>query len=88
MLCLAAGAVLVPLTTNALTLAWTHSVEKTLWEEDWRASAYGLELAQTRVRGSGAGMEPAPDARPRRRRLDMESGPAAAARNSCCAVRA
>jgi len=63
MLCLAAGAVLVPLTTSALTLAWTHSVEKTLWEEDWRASAYGLELAQTRVRGSGAGMEPAPDAR-------------------------
>jgi len=63
MLCLAAGAVVIPLITNAMTLAWTHSVEKTLWEEDWRETPQGLELAQTRVRASGAGMEPAPDAR-------------------------
>jgi hypothetical protein len=63
MLCLAVGAVLVPLMTNALTLAWAHSVEKTLWEEDWQETPLGLELIQTRVRGSGAGMEPAPDAR-------------------------
>ena len=63
---------------GAMTLAWTHSVEKTLWEEDWRSGQYGLELAQTRVRGCGAGMEPAPDARLVDGSLDMESGPAAA----------
>jgi hypothetical protein len=62
-LCLAAGAIVVPLMTNAITLAWTHSVEKVLWEEDWRAGRAGLELAAARVRGSGAGMEPPAEAR-------------------------
>lgn len=40
------------------TLAWTHSVERTEWQEDWRVQAGELVLAQARVRGSGAGMEP------------------------------
>jgi hypothetical protein len=44
-------------------LAWTHSVEKIVWEEDWRAGPAGLELVEARVRGSGAGMEPPPEAR-------------------------
>jgi hypothetical protein len=43
---------------NAFTLAWTHSVEKTRWEEDWTVSAAGLALVQARVAGHGAGMEP------------------------------
>jgi hypothetical protein len=63
MLCLLAGALTVPLMSDAITLAWTHSVEKIPWEEDWRAGAAGLELVEARVRGSGAGMEPPPDAR-------------------------
>jgi hypothetical protein len=63
MLCLTAGAVVVPLLTHALTLAWTHSVERIVWEEDWRAEPGGLRLAQARVRGSGAGMDPPPEAR-------------------------
>jgi hypothetical protein len=63
MLCLIAGAVIAPLLTDALTLAWTHSVEKIPWEEDWRLGPAGLELVEARVRGSGAGMEPPPDAR-------------------------
>jgi hypothetical protein len=63
MLCLAAGAVVVPLMTDVLTLAWTHSVEKVLWEEVWRETPGGLKLEEARVRGSGAGMEPGPDAR-------------------------
>ncbi|MCZ4304503.1 DUF1850 domain-containing protein [Zoogloeaceae bacterium G21618-S1] len=45
------------------TLAWTHSIEKILWEEDWRLDAGQMVLDEARVRGSGAGMEPAPGAR-------------------------
>jgi hypothetical protein len=62
-ICLAAGAVIVPLLSDAITLAWTHSVEKVLWEEDWRSGPQGLELVEARVRGSGAGMEPPPEAK-------------------------
>lgn len=47
----------------AFTLAWTHSVEKTRWEEDWAVAADGLRLTQARVEGTGAGMEPPPEAR-------------------------
>jgi len=62
MLCLAAGNVIAPLMAGAITLAWTHSVEKITWEEDWRAGPAGIEMVEARVRGSGAGMEPPPDA--------------------------
>jgi len=48
---------------GAITLAWTHSVEKIPWEEDWRLGQNGLELVEARVRGSGAGMDPPPEAR-------------------------
>jgi hypothetical protein len=64
MLCLLVGALAVPLMSERLTLAWTHSVEKIPWEEDWvEAPGSGLRITATRVRGSGAGMEPAADAR-------------------------
>lgn len=63
MICLVAGATVAPLLAGAITLAWTHSVEKIAWEEDWRAGTAGLELVEARVRGSGAGMEPPPEAR-------------------------
>ncbi|ALA16654.1 MULTISPECIES: DUF1850 domain-containing protein [unclassified Chelatococcus] len=62
-LCLAAAGLVVHLGTAALTLGWTHSVEKTVWEEDWRLTEQGLVIAEARVKGSGAGMDPAPDAR-------------------------
>lgn len=51
------------LAVAAFTLAWTHSIEKVEWQEDWRITAQGLELVQARVKGSGAGMEPPPEAR-------------------------
>jgi hypothetical protein len=51
------------LSMAAFTLAWTHSVEKTDWQEDWRITPKGLELVQARVKGFGAGMEPPADAR-------------------------
>jgi hypothetical protein len=63
MICLLAGKAVVPLMAGAITLAWTHSVEKIAWEEDWRSGPAGLELVEARVRGSGAGMEPPPEAR-------------------------
>lgn len=51
------------------TLAWMHSIEKVRWEEDYGVVAGAdprqppvLLALQARVRGSGAGMEPPPDA--------------------------
>ena len=44
-------------------LSWVHSVEKVEWQEDWRVTPQGLQIVQARVKGSGAGMEPPPDAR-------------------------
>jgi hypothetical protein len=57
-LCLLAGTVGAVLAGNAFTLAWTHSVEKIRWEEDWRIEAGALVISEARIRGSGAGMEP------------------------------
>jgi hypothetical protein len=62
-LCLASAGVVKALSVAAFTLVWTHSVEKVDWQEDWRVSKQGLELVQARVKGSGAGMEPPPEAR-------------------------
>lgn len=50
---------------DALTLAWTHSVEKTRWEEDYRLVRGGMTLTEARIQGSGAGMETPDDARQR-----------------------
>jgi len=57
-LCLATAAVAVPLAVQAFTLAWTHSVEQTEWRERWQVQDSMLVLAEGRVRGSGAGMDP------------------------------
>lgn len=62
-LCLAAGAIVKVLAAGTFTLAWTHSVEKTMWREDWRVADAGLVLVAARVKTSGAGMEPPADAR-------------------------
>jgi hypothetical protein len=62
-LCLASLGVVKALSVAAFTLAWTHSIEKVEWQEDWRITASGLELMEARVKGSGAGMEPPPQAR-------------------------
>lgn len=47
----------------ALTLSWTHSIEKTRWEEDVRLGRDGLTIVEARLAASGAGMEPPPEAR-------------------------
>ena len=61
-LCLASSAIAITLSMPVFTLQWQHSVEKTGWEERWRVAPEGLVLEQARIRGSGAGMEPPPDA--------------------------
>jgi len=61
-LCVAAAAFSLSLPLQAFTLAWQHSIEKVRWEEDYRITADGLTLVEARIRGSGAGMEPPPDA--------------------------
>jgi hypothetical protein len=61
--CFIAGGVTKALQVSAFTLAWTHSVERTDWQEDWRVTAAGLTLSEARIKGSGAGVDPAPDAR-------------------------
>ncbi len=56
-LCILAAGKTTVLAASAFTLAWTHSVEKTRWEEEWRVTPAGLDLVAARVEGSGAGME-------------------------------
>lgn len=62
-LCLAGGGAVVRLAVAAFTLGWSHTVEHTRWEEDWSVHPNGLRLETARVEGSGAGMDPGPDAR-------------------------
>jgi hypothetical protein len=62
-LCLASAGVVKMLSVAAFTLVWNHSIEKVDWQEDWRITPQGLQLQQARVKGSGAGMEPPPEAR-------------------------
>jgi hypothetical protein len=61
--CLLAAGALIHLHTAALTLAWTHSIEKTRWEEDYRATPAGIVVSEDRIQGTGAGMEPPSDAK-------------------------
>ncbi len=61
--CLASAGVVKSLTVTAFTLSWVHSVEKIEWQEDWRVAPQGLQIVQARVKGSGAGMVPPPEAR-------------------------
>lgn len=62
-ICLSAGLITAFLPFSGFTLAWTHSIEKIRWEEDYRVSGERLVLEEARIRGSGAGMEPPADAR-------------------------
>ena len=58
-----AGVVRATLPTEQFTLSWTHSVEKTRWEETYRVDGDRLALIEARIQGMGAGMEPPADAR-------------------------
>ncbi|ETX30583.1 DUF1850 domain-containing protein [Roseivivax isoporae] len=60
--CLLAGAAMLVLAAPEVTLSWTHSVERVTWVETWQVEEDALRLTRVAVRGSGAGMEPGPDA--------------------------
>jgi len=62
-LCIAAGGAVIALAMQAFTIAWTHSIEKVRWEEDYRIEGSMLRLVEARVSGHGAGMEPPPGSR-------------------------
>ena len=61
-LCLAAGALQVRIPATHFTLRWQHSIEKIEWDEDYVIAGRWLMLSGARIRGSGAGMDPPPDA--------------------------
>ena len=62
-LCIVTAAGLIKLAASTFTLGWTHSIEKTRWEEDWRVTEQGLLLEEARIEHMGAGMEPGDGAR-------------------------
>jgi hypothetical protein len=62
-LCIVGGGVAVQLAVASFTLAWTHTVERTEWRETWRVEEGRLVLEEARVKGSGAGIDPPPEAR-------------------------
>ena len=59
--CLAAAGLAVQIGAASFTLAWTHTMEKTRWEEDWRVEGDRLVLTEARIQGSVAGMQPPPE---------------------------
>ncbi|GAA4333387.1 DUF1850 domain-containing protein [Pigmentiphaga soli] len=62
-LCLAAGGFHVALPGDTFTLSWRHSIEKIEWRESYRVAGNRLLITDAAVLGSGAGMDPPPDAR-------------------------
>lgn len=62
MSCLLIGAVAISLSGDRFTLEWTHSVERVEWREEWIVNREGLRLLKAAIKGSGAGMEPGPNA--------------------------
>ena len=50
------------LPSDALTLVWKHSVEKTRWTEHYQREADHVVLTEATVEGTGAGMDPPADA--------------------------
>ena len=62
-LCIASAGKTAFVAATAFSLSWVHSVEKTEWRENWLVRDHALVLSEARVKGSGAGMDPGPDAR-------------------------
>jgi hypothetical protein len=60
---LVAGALQAAIPGDRFTVAWRHSVTHTRWEEDYRVRGDRLVAEESRIEGSGAGMEPPENAR-------------------------
>lgn len=52
----------IDLPDGRFSLRWVHSIEKIEWREEWLVTPAGLIGGEVRIKGSGAGMEPADDA--------------------------
>ena len=63
----------------AFTLAWTHSVERVAGRRTGAIEGDRWSLVEARVRGSGAGMEPPPEAVLRRRLVPLPAASRTAA---------
>lgn len=61
-LCISDHAAL-PLDGKGFEVTWVHSVEKLEWKEIWSVSGRWMQLDDVFIKGSGAGMEPAPHAK-------------------------
>ena len=59
---LVAGALRAVVPAHEFTVAWMHSVEKIRWEERYRVEGDTLRLVEARIQGSGAGIDPPPNA--------------------------
>lgn len=57
------GAASLMLATPTFSLSWQHSVEHIAWLEHWTLQGQMLQLVDSAIKGSGAGMEPGEDAR-------------------------
>ena len=62
-LCLIGAGETVRIAVTVFSLSWIHTVEKIPWQETWLVEPDALVLAQARIKGSGAGMEPPDDAK-------------------------
>jgi hypothetical protein len=60
---MAAAGMVVAIQASSFTLSWTHTVEKTEWHEEWDVEGDSLVLSRALVKGSGAGIDPPPNAR-------------------------
>ena len=58
MICVLAAGKTFTIAAAVFTLSWTHSIERTRWQETWHVGPQGLQLTEARAKGSGAGMEP------------------------------
>lgn len=56
--CILSAGKTIMIAASAFTLSWTHSAEKTQWQESWLVAPAGLQIVSARIQGSGAGMEP------------------------------
>lgn len=63
LLCLAAGAYSAAVEAPRFTISWEHSIEHVEWRETWAVQNAALVPIEARIKGTGAGMEPPPDAR-------------------------
>lgn len=61
--CLLAGGAVIRIAAAAFSIGWVHSIEKIPIRDSFVVEGDRLRLTESRIKGSGAGIEPADDAR-------------------------